>query len=224
MQIIPAINEIDFEEIKKKILAAESFGAEWVHLDIADGKFTPNLLWNSPKDLDSLHLKPLTLNLNIEVHLMVENPEDVLEDWLVSGIKRIFIHYESMSDFRAIKERCGEAGVELGLAIGPHIPVEGLFEYKRKVSYFLILAVEPGISGQKFSAGDGSSSGGQDNQLEKIKLLREKMPNVKIEVDGGINIYNAFDIKQAGADILVSASYIWNSKNPEKAFELLKDA
>ena len=212
MNVIPAINEIDFEEIKKKILAAESFGAEWVHLDIADGKFTPNLLWNSPKDLDSLHLKPLTLNLNIEVHLMVENPEDVLEDWLVSGIKRIFIHYESMSDFRAIKERCGEAGVELGLAIGPHIPVEGLFEYKRKVSYFLILAVEPGISGQKF----------QENQLEKIKLLRKEFPGAKIEVDGGVNIGNAFDIKQAGADILVSASYIWNSKNPKEAFELLK--
>ena len=212
MQIIPAINEIDFEEIKKKILAAESFGAEWVHLDIADGKFTPNLLWNSPKDLDSLYLKPLTLNLNIEVHLMVENPEDVLEDWLVSGIKRIFVHYETISDFGAVKDRCKKAGVELGLAIGPHIPVEGLFEYKRKVSYFLILAVEPGISGQKF----------QENQLEKIKLLRKEFPGAKIEVDGGVNIGNAFDIKQAGADILVSASYIWNSKNPKEAFELLK--
>ena len=75
----------------------------------------------------------------------------------------------------------------------------------------MILAVEPGISGQEF----------QDNQLEKIRVLREKIPNAKIEVDGGINIRNAFDIKQAGADILVSSSYIWNSGNPKEAYELL---
>ena len=208
MAIIPAINEVNFEEIKKKVLLVQSFGSKWAHLDVADGKFTKNVLWNNPEELK---VESEKWKVKIEVHLMVESPEDVLEEWLKTGIKRIFVHYESIKDFELLKDKCGAAGVELGLAIGPHIPVEGLFEYKGRVSYFLILAVEPGISGQEF----------QDNQLEKIRVLREKIPNAKIEVDGGINIHNAFDIKQAGADILVSSSYIWNSENPKEAYELL---
>ena len=208
MAIIPAINEVNFEEIKKKVLLVQSFGSKWAHLDVADGKFTKNVLWNNPEELK---VESEKWKVKIEVHLMVESPEDVLEEWLKTGIKRIFVHYESIKDFELLKDKCGAAGVELGLAIGPHIPAEGLFEYKGRVSYFLILAVEPGISGQEF----------QDNQLEKIRVLREKIPNAKIEVDGGINIHNAFDIKQAGADILVSSSYIWNSENPKEAYELL---
>ena len=208
MAIIPAINEVNFEEIKKKVLLVQSFGSKWAHLDVADGKFTKNVLWNNPEELK---VESEKWKVKIEVHLMVESPEDVLEEWLKTGIKRIFVHYESIKDFELLKDKCGAAGVELGLAIGPHIPAEGLFEYKGKVSCFLILAVEPGISGQKFL----------DNQLEKIRVLREKIPNAKIEVDGGINIRNAFDIKQAGADILVSSSYIWNSENPKEAYELL---
>ena len=190
MDVIPAINEANFEEVKKKILLAQSFGAEWAHIDVADGKFTKNILWNNPADL--LNVKGQLSNVKIEVHLMAESPEDVLENWLKTGIKRIFIHYESISDFELLRDKCEADGVELGLAIGPHIPAEGLFEYKGKANYFLILAVEPGVSGQKF----------QENQLEKIRALREKIPNAKIEVDGGVNIHNAFDIKQAGADIL----------------------
>ena len=208
MAIIPAINEVNFEEIKKKVLLVQSFGSKWAHLDVADGKFTKNVLWNNPEELK---VESEKWKVKIEVHLMVESPEDVLGEWLKTGIKRIFVHYESIKDFELLKDKCGAAGVELGLAIGPHIPAEGLFEYNGRVSYFLILAVEPGISGQEF----------QDNQLEKIRVLREKIPNAKIEVDGGINIRNAFDIKQAGADILVSSSYIWNSGNPKEAYELL---
>ena len=208
MAIIPAINEVNFEEIKKKVLLVQSFGSKWAHLDVADGKFTKNVLWNNPEELK---VESEKWKVKIEVHLMVESPEDVLEEWLKTGIKRIFVHYESIKDFELLRDKCRAAGVELGLAIGPHIPVEGLFEYKGRVSYFLILAVEPGISGQEF----------QDNQLEKIRVLREKIPNAKIEVDGGINIRNAFDIKQAGADVLVSSSYIWNSGNPKEAYEFL---
>ncbi len=208
MAIIPAINEVNFEEIKKKVLLVQSFGSKWAHLDVADGKFTKNVLWNNPEELK---VESEKWKVKIEVHLMVESPEDVLEEWLKTGIKRIFVHYESIKDFELLRDKCRAAGVELGLAIGPHIPAEGLFEYKGRVSYFLILAVEPGISGQEF----------QDNQLEKIRVLREKIPNAKIEVDGGINIRNAFDIKQAGADVLVSSSYIWNSGNPKEAYEFL---
>ena len=122
MAIIPAINEVNFEEIKKKVLLVQSFGSKWAHLDVADGKFTKNVLWNNPEELK---VESEKWKVKIEVHLMVESPEDVLEEWLKTGIKRIFVHYESIKDFELLKDKCGAAGVELGLAIGPHIPVEG---------------------------------------------------------------------------------------------------
>lgn len=220
MNVIPAINETDFEEIKKKILLAKSFGADhadggasWVHLDVADGTLTPNETWNNPADLKLLNPKPSTLNPKLEIHLMVSDPDYIIKRWLDCGVKRIFIHYESSKDILGMKDECQKAGIELGLAIGPQIPVEGLFEYKNKIRSYLILAVNPGLAGQEF----------QPNQLDKIRLLREKMPDAKIEVDGGVGMKNAYEIRQAGADTLVSASYIWNNKNPNTAYRLLTD-
>ncbi len=201
MQIIPAINETDFEEVKKKIKLAQEFGAEWVHLDVSDGKFTKNKLCNNPEDLKELGLK-------IEVHLMVENPDEVLDSWLDAKVKRIIVHLESVRDLDVMKMKCLAFGAELFLAIKPDTPVKHLFSHEGNANGFLILAVNPGLAGQKF----------QENQLEKIKALRQKFPDAKIEVDGGINADNAKAIKDAGADILVSASYIWSMKNPKDAY------
>jgi len=212
MKVIPAINETDFEEIKKKILLAESFGAEWAQIDVADGTFTPNETWNNPDDLKNLRATGYGLLPNLEIHLMVNDPDYIIKRWLNCGAKRIFVHYESSKNILAMKDECQKAGVELGLAIGPQIPVEGLFEYKNRIRSYLILAVNPGLAGQEF----------QSNQLDKIRLLREQMPDAKIEVDGGISMKNAFEIRQAGADTLVSASYIWDSNNQKESYEKLQ--
>lgn len=208
MVVIPAINEMDFEEIKKKIKTAADFGAEWVHLDVADGKFTKNVLWNNPKDLESLRATAYDLRANLEVHLMVQNPDEVLDSWLDAKVKRVIIHLESAKDIDVMKMKCVAFGVELFLAIKPDTPVERLFGYEGDASGFLILAVNPGLAGQKF----------QENQLEKIRALRQKFPDAKIEVDGGVNLENAPRIKEVGADILVSASYIWNNGSPKQAY------
>jgi len=219
MIVIPVINETNFEEVKKKILLAKSFGADpaaggasWVHLDVADGTFTPNETWNNSEELKEWKVESEKLKVNIEIHLMVNDPDYEIKKWLNCGAKRIFIHYESSKNIAVLKDECQKAGIELGLAIGPQIPVEGLFEYKNKIRSYLILAVNPGLAGQEF----------QLNQLDKISLLREQMPDAKIEVDGGINMKNAYEIRQAGADTLVSASYIWESKNPKESYEKLR--
>jgi ribulose-phosphate 3-epimerase len=231
MNIIPAINETDFKEIKNKINLTKDFGAEWAHIDVADGKFAPNKLWNNPRDLITNYQLPIT-KPNIEVHLMVENPDEVLGDWIKAGAKRVIAHIEAInfgkSDFHKevrlpyiekMKKQCEDAGVELALAINPDTPIEHLFESyesyemeSRKIGSFLILAVNPGLPGQKF----------QENQLDKIRALRQKMPDVIIMVDGGVNLETAPKIKEAGADILVSASYIWNNKDPEAAYQKLQ--
>ncbi|MBI3046019.1 MAG: hypothetical protein HYY86_00530 [Candidatus Harrisonbacteria bacterium] len=208
MQVIPAINETDFKEVEKRIKTAQDFGAEWAHLDVSNGQFTRNQLWNNSKELQASSYK-----LNFEVHLMVQNPDEVLDAWLDAKVKRAIVHLESVRDLDVMKMKCVAFGTELFLAIKPDTPVERLFSYAGDASGFLILAVNPGLAGQKF----------KENQLEKIRALRQKFPDVKIEVDGGVNLENALKIKEVGADILVSASYIWGSKNPKEAYLKLKN-
>ena len=211
MTIIPAINETEFSEVREKIKAARDFGAEWIHLDVADGKFTKNVLWNKPRDLVDLRQTTDDKRLQIEVHLMVANPDEVLDQWLDAKVKRVIVHLESVKDLDVMKMKCVAFGTELFLAVKPDTPVEHLFSHEGDANGFLILAVNPGLAGQKF----------QENQLEKIRVLRQKFPDAKIEVDGGVNLENAPRIKESGANVLVSASYIWNSENSKKNYEAL---
>ena len=208
MAVIPAINETNFQSVKERIKQAQSFGAEWVHIDVADGKFTKNILWNNPEDLENLYTTDYEPRTNFEVHLMVENPDEVLDEWLDAGVKRVIVHVESARDVDIMKMKCLALGIEFVLASNPDTQVDKLLEYKNDVDGFLVLAVNPGLAGQKF----------QENQLEKIKTLRQKSPDAKIEVDGGVNLETAPKIKTAGADILVAASAVWGSKSPKSAY------
>mgnify|MGYP001569099239 CR=1 FL=1 len=226
MRIIPAINCPDFECVKEKIeKAAEFFSSVdgWVQVDIADGKFTPHKTWNNPEEFKILNLK---FKINVEVHLMVENPQEVVDDWIKAGAKRIFVHYEALAEvgrknpdtnasdiLNFILEKGRSADVEIGLAISPTTPIEEIVSYFDKVKHIQILAVDPGLAGQKFQA----------SSLDKIKFLKGNgFVDVVVEVDGGINLEIAKLCKEAGADILASASYIWNNKDSKAAFEELK--
>ncbi|MDE2001173.1 MAG: hypothetical protein KGI60_01235 [Patescibacteria group bacterium] len=210
-QVIPAINETVFSEIEKKMRAAREFGAEWVHIDVADGKFTKNTLWNNPKELSAIrHM----LSANLEVHLMVENPDDVLDDWIDAGAKRIIVHIEAAKDIPAMKEKCMLMGAEFFLAANPETSARTMVLQRDFVDGFLVLAVTPGVSGQQF----------HEDQLAKIAVLREHAPGGTIEVDGGVNLSNAADIRKEGATILVAASAIWGSNDPQKAYQQLTRA
>ncbi len=217
MQVIPVINCSDFQSVKKRLAQAEEIGSEWVHIDISDGKFSPNKTWNNPKELTT-NRQFLTSNMDVEVHLMVENPEAAAEEWWDSGIKRLIIHLEAIHNkerkFSAILEKCAENSVELMLAINPETPAEELFPFLDALFFVQILAVKPGFSGQKFDV----------NSIEKIKLLRERAPDIEIEVDGGMNPATARLVRDAGADIITSASYIFESENMKEAYENLKMA
>lgn len=208
MKVIPAINELDFTEIKKKIQMAEAFGAEWVHIDVADGQFTKNFLWNDPRQLKN---EISNMKARVEVHLMIQNPDATMQEWLDAGAKRIVVHVEAAKNVDALEEKCKQSGAELVLAANPATPPEQLLQYPY-LDNFLILAVIPGTAGQKF----------QESHLEKISALRAKLANVKIEVDGGVSLRNALQIKNAGADILVAASAIWRSEDPGEAYQRLK--
>lgn len=229
MQIIPAINCENFECVKEKLQkAAEFMSADgWIQIDIADGKFTSHKTWNNPRDLIDLQLTTNNQQLNIEIHLMVKNPEDVIDNWIETGVKRIIVHYEAIREEATHNEnndetdiinfilgKCANQDVELGLAINPSTPVENIIYHLDRVRFIQLLAVDPGLAGQQFQA----------ITLQKIKFLKENpYSEVIVEIDGGINLETTKLCKEAGADILVSASHIWNSGNPEIALKELQN-
>ncbi|MCX6731503.1 MAG: hypothetical protein NTX55_00750 [Candidatus Parcubacteria bacterium] len=214
MLIIPSINVDSFEEVKRKIKLIEPY-VEWVHLDIADGTFTKTTTWHNPADLLSLETP-----LNIEVHLMIKNVEERLDNWLIAPVKRIFFHLSAVSNPGFIIDRCREAGIEVGIAISPDESWTKAAHYKGKVDAFQILGVHAGPAGQKAT----------EETFEIIKEMRKFCPASQqgggkciIEVDGGMNEETAKRAKEAGADIIVAASTIFNG-DIKKNIEKLKHA
>ena len=207
MFVIPVINESNFEEIKKKIQLVEPY-CDWVQLDIADGIFTSHQTWNQPADLLSLES-----DINVEVHLMIAAPENFLENWLaIPLIKRAIVHFESTQKIDEIIQMGERYQKEIGLAINPETDWQVLKPYLGKIKFVQILAVKPGAPGQKFNLA----------VIDKIKSLKQFQNEVIIEVDGGVTPENARLLKEAGADILNSATYLFGSQNLKKAIEKLE--
>lgn len=217
MQVIPVINchFKDDECVLQKISLIKNL-SESVHLDVADGIFTFNKTWNDPEKW-----KNFKEILNLEVHLMVENPYNLMIPWLEAGAKRIIFHWESIKNhhqkieysINEILDICLKYGSEAMISSCPETNLDEFKLALDKFNSFQVLAVNPGLSGQKFLW----------SMLDKIKLLRKLKPNAIIEVDGGITPEIASKIKEAGADIIVSGSYIFNSPNPQEAFNNLLD-
>ena len=194
--------------MEEKLKQAAVF-SDWVQIDIADGKFTEHVTWNNAQELREFRIKNEELKINIEVHLMVEKPTEVMLPWMAVA-ERIILHIEALSptDFLMNPE---DEKFEIGLAVNPATDVQKLVPHLSHIKFVQILAVSPGKAGQTFDTG----------VLEKIKFLKKNHPDVIIEVDGGINLETAKMCKDAGADIVVSASYIFESPNPEEAYREL---
>lgn len=208
MEIIPVINCADFECVRDRAEKAETF-SEWVHLDIADGKFSSNISWNDPQKWNQVGSK-----LMLEVHLMVMEPRQTAEAWLDVGARRVVLHLETitMGSFARISESARSHAAELMLAVASETPVENLQPYFPLVSKFQVLAVPTGPAGSVMLPGT----------IEKIKFLRRQMPDATIEVDGGIIPETARIVKDAGANLLAAGSYLFKSENPKAQYEELR--
>ncbi|MDP2945885.1 MAG: ribulose-phosphate 3-epimerase [bacterium] len=189
----------DFEELKEKFERLKPFLADfdnWVQIDITDGKFVPT------ETVISLeNLRYFTEKANVEFHLMINRPEKVIDEWVRLGPKRIIAHIEAVEDMGELLNVCREKDVELGLALNPETPNVMIEPWIKAVDLILFLGVHPGQGGQEFIP----------EVLEKIKLLRQNFPNVKIEIDGGVRIANIEELKKAGVDIFVIGSGILKS-------------
>ena len=211
MKVIPAVNCPDSESALNQIRLAGGF-SDWIHLDVADGGFTPNRTWGSPEGLSAAENE--FPRLSFEVHLMVQEVESILAGWLASRAKRLIVQWEGVKDKNRMIDYLGRSGSEkeIGVSLAPQTSLEEIKPYLPKIKFFQILAVSPGLAGQSFNY----------SCLEKIKSLRSLIPGDKlIEVDGGADLRAGKLIKDAHADILVSASFIFGNPNPKEAYEAL---
>lgn len=212
MQVIPVINCPEFRCVEQKVSRAKTFLPEghFLHLDITDGAFTFHKTWGDPTAWARLHAP-----FELEVHLMVEHPEKYIEPWLAAGAKRFIVHIETADEamIKTIEEQCKKRGAEIMLSSRPETPMRKMVPYLAHFKMFQVLAVHPGPAAQRFLP----------LMLAKIKSLRRAAPDAIIEVDGGITPATARRAKAAGADIVLSGSYVFGSDDPGAAYESLKD-
>jgi len=202
--IIPAILTDNFFDFQQKLEKVENLSS-WLQIDVSDGKFTPN------KTLSPNDFLPLKFKQNLELHLMVFEPENYFLTAEKLKAKRVIIHYEAVE--KNIDEIFSKKyPFTLGLALNPETEVEKILPYLSKVNFILILGVTPGAQGQEF----------QEKALEKIKKIKTLSHKTIIEVDGGINETTIQKVNQAGADIFVVGSTLLKARKPKKMMAILE--
>lgn len=208
--ISPSILSADFANLQSEVEELEKAGADWIHVDVMDGHFVPNLTIGAPV---VKAIKPHA-NIPLDVHLMIENPQNYIDDFVKAGSNIITFHYEATKEMTEdVISHIKSQNVLVGLSIKPKTKPEEILEYLLMVDMVLIMTVEPGFGGQSFIK----------ECAEKIPVIKQNAPeNLIIQVDGGINEQTAKTCKELGANSLVAGSYIFKSPDMEDAIKSLR--
>lgn len=200
MILAPSMLSADFKELGKEIRTIEENGAKYLHFDVMDGIFVPNISFGMPV-LKSI--RPGT-NLVCDAHLMITEPIRYVEEFAKAGADVITVHLEACENVDATISKIKECGCKVGVSIKPKTPVSALEPYLEKIDMILIMSVEPGFGGQKFIPA------ALDKLAETKAMLDAKGLQVDIQVDGGITVHNIEDVMKAGANIIVAGSSVFS--------------
>lgn len=210
--IAPSILASDFANLQKEITMINDSAADWVHVDIMDGVFVPNISMGLPvvEAVNRHAKKPL------DVHLMIVQPERYVEAFRKAGAEYISVHIEACPHLHRNLQQIRALGAKAGIAVNPHTPVSLLKEVIQETDLVCLMSVNPGFGGQKFI----------ENTYQKIRelkqLIKERNSTALIEIDGGVNEANAPTLRQAGADVLVAGNFVFTSPDPKATIQRLK--
>lgn len=214
IKIAPSILSADFGRLADDIHMVEEAGAHMIHVDVMDGHFVPNLTYGP---LIVRKCRELT-NLPLDVHLMISNAEQCLDQFIDAGSDYISIHQEAIIHLQRTLEYLQKKGVKAGVALNPATPVETVQWITDNLDFVLVMTVNPGFEAQSFIP----------QSLDKIRSMKELLEKnsceAEIEVDGGIGPANAIEVIRAGANILVSGSAVFKAKSPRKAIRLMSES
>ena len=201
--VAPSILSADFLRLGEAIQMVEESEAEWVHCDIMDGHFVPNISYGIPI---VKAVRPATKKV-VDCHLMIEHPELYVEAFAAAGADMITVHQEACVHLDRQVAQIHDLGCKAGVALNPATPVETLVDILHAVDMVLIMSVNPGFGGQKFIP----------RALDKVRRLRALAPDLLIQVDGGVNAETGAQLVAAGADVLVAGSYVFGAEEPREA-------
>jgi ribulose-phosphate 3-epimerase len=210
--IAPSILAADFANIQQEVEMLNRSQADWIHIDIMDGVFVPNISFGLPvcQAIYKHAKKPL------DVHLMIVKPENYVEAFQKAGAEIISVHYEACPNLHRNLQQIKGLGCKAGVAINPHTPVEVLEDVLIDTDLVCMMSVNPGFGGQKFI----------ERTYQKVRRLKAMIQrqgtNTKIEIDGGVSLANAKELKEAGADVLVAGSFVFGAENPLEVIAALK--
>ncbi len=211
--VSPSVLAADFANIQRDIEMLNSSEADYIHIDIMDGVFVPNISFGFPvtQAINKHAKKPL------DFHLMIENADKYLEECVKSGAEIITVHFEACDHLHRTIHAIKELGAKAGVALNPHTPVHVLEDIIADLDLVLIMSVNPGFGGQAFIPQTYA-------KLKKLKSIAEKVnPGLLIEVDGGVTTENAAQLHQSGANLLVAGSFVFKSSDPVQTIKSLKN-
>lgn len=212
--VSPSLLSVDFLELGRGIEMLNRSKADWLHLDVMDGLFVPNISFGQPvmKQIKKVAKKPL------DVHLMIEKPERYFDDFKACGADILSVHYEACTHLHRNLGRIRELGMKSGVVLNPHTPIVLLKDIIDMCDVVMLMSVNPGFGGQKFI----------ENIYDKTSRLKDlierKNADCLIEIDGGVTVENHKRLIECGADVLVAGSAVFASENPVETIGLLKEA